>query len=84
MVIKDKIQTDNFINVMMFGGLIYRACLGKRNNIPYALENSKLETNVKVVPRKKHVYRVSEIEGTNQLTKEIRWAALDPRSKISR
>jgi len=52
------------------------ANVGKRNNIPYALKNSKLETSVKVVPRKKHLYRVSEIEGTEQLTAEIRSAAL--------
>jgi hypothetical protein len=51
------------------------ANVGKRNNIPYAFENSKLETSVKVVPRKKHLYRVSEIEGTEQLTEEIRSAA---------
>jgi hypothetical protein len=50
--------------------------VGKRKNISSELKNSGVEKNVKVVPRKEHVYRVSEIEGTEQLTGEIRSAAL--------
>ena len=49
--------------------------MASEKNISSELKNSGVEKNVKVVPRKEHVYRVSEIEGTEQLTGEIRSAA---------
>ena len=50
--------------------------VGKRKNISFELKTSGVEKNVKVVPRKEYVYKVSEIEGTEQLTDEVRSAAL--------
>jgi hypothetical protein len=50
--------------------------VGKWKDIPFKLENSKLETNVKVVPRRKHIMRVSDVEKTGPLTDDIKSATL--------
>ncbi|MBL6996558.1 hypothetical protein [Desulfobacula sp.] len=50
--------------------------VGNRGNIPFELVTTKIETNVKVVPRKEAVWRVLEREGTAQLTDEIKSATL--------
>ena len=50
--------------------------VGKWIDIHSEPANSKLETNVKVVPRGVAVWRVSDIEGTGQLTDEIKSATL--------
>jgi hypothetical protein len=50
--------------------------VGKWKNIPRQRVNSKLETNVEVVPRGKAVMRVSDIEKTGLLTDEIKSATL--------
>ena len=50
--------------------------VGKWKNIPFNLENTKIEKNVKVVPRGEAVWRVSEMEKNGQLTDEIKSAAL--------
>jgi hypothetical protein len=50
--------------------------IGKRKSIPFEVVNSKLEMNVKVVPRGAAVERVSDIEETDHLTEEIKLATL--------
>lgn len=50
--------------------------VGKWKDIPFDVISSKLETNVKVVRRGEAVQRVSEVEGTEQLTEDIKVAAL--------
>jgi hypothetical protein len=50
--------------------------VGKWKNIFFDLVNTKIETNVKVVPRGEAVRRVSDIEGTELLTNDIKSAAL--------
>jgi len=50
--------------------------VGKWKNIPFELVTTEVETNVQVVPRGEAVMRVSDIEGTGQLTDEIKLAAL--------
>ena len=50
--------------------------VGKCRNISWEIVNTKIETNVKVVPRGEAVRRVSDIEGTALLTDEIKSAAL--------
>jgi hypothetical protein len=52
------------------------ANVGKWKNIPFELVTTKIETNVKVVPRGEAVQRVSDVEGTEQLTEDIKVAAL--------
>ena len=50
--------------------------VGKHKNIPFELANTKIETNVKVIPRGEAVKRVSDIEGTGLLTENIKSATL--------
>ena len=50
--------------------------MGKRKNIPFELVTTKIETNVKVVPRGEAVRRVSDIERNGQLTDDIKSATL--------
>jgi hypothetical protein len=50
--------------------------VGKWIDIHSEPANSKLETNVKVVPRGVAVWRVSDIEGTGQLTVDVKLATL--------
>ena len=50
--------------------------VGKWKDIPFDVMSSKLETNVKVVRRGEAVQRVSDVEGTEQLTEDIKVAAL--------
>jgi hypothetical protein len=50
--------------------------VGSRNNIKFETVTTKIEKNVKVVPRQEHVMRVSDIEGNDQLTNEIKMATL--------
>ena len=50
--------------------------VGKRENIPFELKTTKIETNVQVVPSGGHVSQVSEIEGSALLTDEIKLASL--------
>jgi hypothetical protein len=50
--------------------------VGKQSNIPFELVTTKIEENVKVAPRGSVVMRVSDIEGTNQLTGDIKSATL--------
>jgi hypothetical protein len=50
--------------------------VGKRKNIPFEWVTTKIETNVKVVPRGKSVMRVSDIEGNGRLTDDLKLAAL--------
>ena len=50
--------------------------VGKHENIPFERVTTKIETNVKVIPRGGHVERVSDIEGTGRLTDNIKLAAL--------
>jgi hypothetical protein len=50
--------------------------VGKWENIPSELVSTKIETNVKVVPRGKAVRRVSDMESTGQLTDDIKLATL--------
>lgn len=50
--------------------------VGKRRNVPFEVVSTKIETNVKVVPRGAAVKRVSDIEDTEHLTQEIKLAAL--------
>jgi hypothetical protein len=50
--------------------------VGKRDDISFERVTTKIEENVKVVPRGTAVLRVSDIEGTDQLTNEIKIATL--------
>ena len=50
--------------------------VGKRKNICFELVTTKIEKSVKVVPRGEAVRRVSDIEGTELLTDDIKWASL--------
>ena len=50
--------------------------VGKWKNIPFKLETTEIEKDVPVVPRKKAVWRVSDIESNGLLTDEIKSAAL--------
>ena len=50
--------------------------VGKRKNIPFDLVTTKIEENVKVVPRGGHVNRISDIEENGLLTDDIKSAAL--------
>jgi hypothetical protein len=50
--------------------------VSKRKNIPFEVVSTKIEENVKVVPRGAAVKRVLEIEKTGRLTDEIKLAAL--------
>ena len=50
--------------------------VGKRKNIPFERVTTKIETNVKVVPRGKSVMRVADIEGTELLADDIKLASL--------
>ena len=50
--------------------------VGNRENIPFELVTTKIETNVKVVPKGKVIRRVSDIENNGLLTDEIKSATL--------
>ena len=50
--------------------------VGRWKNIPFKLENTEIEKDVPVVPRKKAVWRVSDIESNGLLTDKIKSAAL--------
>jgi hypothetical protein len=50
--------------------------VGRWRNISFETVTTKIEKDVKVVPRRAHVMRVSDIEGTDQLTNEIKMATL--------
>jgi len=50
--------------------------VGKWENIPFNLKNSKIEKNVKVIPRGGTVWRLREVEKNGQLTDDIKSAAL--------
>jgi hypothetical protein len=50
--------------------------VGKWNGITHEPKKSKIEENVEVVPRKTHIMRVSDIEGTEMLTDDIKLANL--------
>jgi hypothetical protein len=50
--------------------------VGKRNNIHFELVTTKIEKNVKVVPRGEIIKRVSDIEETENLTDDIKLATL--------
>jgi len=50
--------------------------VGKRKNIPYEMVTTKIEKNVKVVPRGEIIKRVSDIEETENLTDDIKLATL--------
>jgi hypothetical protein len=50
--------------------------VGRRKDIPYEVVNSKIEMNAKVVRRGEAVRRVSDLEGTERLTADIKLAAL--------
>jgi hypothetical protein len=50
--------------------------VGNRKNIPFELVTTKIETNVKVVPRGEAIKRVSDIEETEDLTDDIKLATL--------
>ena len=50
--------------------------VGKWKNIPFELVTTKIETNVKVVPRGKVIRRVSDIESNGLLTDKIKSATL--------
>jgi hypothetical protein len=50
--------------------------VGTHGNIPFDWVTTKIETNVKVVPRGKSVMRVSDIEGTELLADDIKSATL--------
>lgn len=50
--------------------------VGKRENISFEIVTTKIEKNVKVITRGKHVNRVSDLEGTALLTDDIKWASL--------
>ena len=50
--------------------------VGKRNGIPFDIVTTKIEKDVKVVPRNEHVSRVSDLEGTAVLTDAIKLASL--------
>jgi len=50
--------------------------VGTHGNIPFEWVTTRIETNVKVVPRGKSVMRVSDIEGNGQLTDEVKLATL--------
>jgi hypothetical protein len=50
--------------------------VGRPDNIPFEIATSKIESDVKVVPRKVVVKRVFDIEGTSRLTEDVKLAAL--------
>ena len=50
--------------------------VGRRRAIPFEVVNSKIERNVKIVRRRDAVERVSDLEGTDRLTQDIKLAAL--------
>ena len=50
--------------------------VGERNGIPFDIVTTKIEKDVKVVPRGEHVSRVSDLEGTALLTDAIKLASL--------
>ena len=50
--------------------------VGKCESLPFEQVDSAIEKGVRVVPRKTAVWRASDIEGTDQLTTEIRSATL--------
>jgi len=50
--------------------------VGSRNIIKFDTVTTKIEKNVKVVPRQEHVMRVSDIESNDLLTNEIKIATL--------
>jgi hypothetical protein len=50
--------------------------VGRRGGIPFEVVNSKIETNATVVRRKGAVERVSDLEGTERLTPDVKAAAL--------
>jgi hypothetical protein len=50
--------------------------VGKWKGFTHKRDNTKIEKNVKVVRRKTHIMRVSDIEGTELLTDDIKSAAL--------
>jgi hypothetical protein len=50
--------------------------VGMRRSIPFEVVNSRIERNVKVVKRGDAVERVSDREGTERLTEDIKLAAL--------
>jgi hypothetical protein len=50
--------------------------VGMHGKIPSKPVSTKIETNVKVVPRKTYIMRVSDIEGNGQLTDDVKLAAL--------
>jgi hypothetical protein len=52
------------------------ANVGRQKDIPFDVVSSKIEMNVKIVRRKDSVDRVSDVEGTERLTEDIKLAAL--------
>jgi hypothetical protein len=50
--------------------------VGKQKNIPFELATTKIESDVKVIPRGGHVCRVSDLEKNGLLTDEIKFASL--------
>ena len=50
--------------------------VGRCENIPFERVTTKIETDVKVVPRGKFVMRVSDIERNGQLTDDVKLATL--------
>jgi hypothetical protein len=52
------------------------ANVGRQKDIPFDVVNSKIEMNAKIVRRKDAVDRVSDVEGTERLTEDIKLAAL--------
>ena len=50
--------------------------IGRCKDIPYEVVNSKIEMNAKIVRRGNAVMRVSDLEGTERLTGDIKSAAL--------
>jgi hypothetical protein len=50
--------------------------VGRWRNMSFETVTTKIEKDVKVVPRRSHLMRVSDIEGTDQLTNQIKMATL--------
>jgi hypothetical protein len=50
--------------------------VGRQKDIPFDVVSSKIEKNVKIVKRGDAVDRVSDVEGTERLTEDIKLAAL--------
>ena len=52
------------------------ANVGRQKDIPFDVVNSKIEMNAKIVRRKDAVDRVSDVEGTERLTEDVKLATL--------